>query len=472
MSSLFFFAIICIMDKEKLKHFDTAIVFSCGTCNLNCRYCGIDKNPALLDVDKVLEESFKGDYYFNKIKKYYPDPKQLKRLEIWGGETMYKVERIFPLLDSIVKDYPAYEEFFASTNFSYPEWTDKILSLINKFKTFNSLRRFRLEIQLSIDGPQYINDDNRGVGVTKRCLDNFNKLVDIFKDFDLPKNIQVALCLKQTLDIDSIKKLQTKEAIIEYYKFFEDNFIDKIRALNKDNITMANGLPNTAVPSPITKENGKEFANLCKLSWEIQQENKETPCFKYYRNIMPFSGYGCSIPKKEEDFRAGPKGCGTGFTSVSFLPNDLLCICHLGYMEFIDEYKKYNAQSKKDKKVISFDKFAKDTKFNTCLKEERYEKFMDSISLCANENSTCRLCNMHSIITILALSHQIDEKYLDQEEAAKAARKISQCTAYCINDALNVTGSITTQPIGIFKQLLNGAIDYIELGDKDCNESN
>lgn len=62
-------------------NFNVINVFSCGICNLNCRYCGIDKNPALLDVDKILEESFKGDYYFEKTKKYLPDPLQLIRME-------------------------------------------------------------------------------------------------------------------------------------------------------------------------------------------------------------------------------------------------------------------------------------------------------------------------------------------------------------------------------------------------------
>lgn len=34
---------------------NTAVVYPCGICNLNCRYCTIDKNPALLDIDKELE---------------------------------------------------------------------------------------------------------------------------------------------------------------------------------------------------------------------------------------------------------------------------------------------------------------------------------------------------------------------------------------------------------------------------------
>jgi len=50
----------------------TAVLYTCGTCNLNCRYCTIDKNPILTDIDKELEESFKDDYYFDRIKAYFP----------------------------------------------------------------------------------------------------------------------------------------------------------------------------------------------------------------------------------------------------------------------------------------------------------------------------------------------------------------------------------------------------------------
>ena len=51
---------------------EIAVLYTCGICNLNCRYCTIDKNPALKEIDDILDESFKGDYYFNRIKAYFP----------------------------------------------------------------------------------------------------------------------------------------------------------------------------------------------------------------------------------------------------------------------------------------------------------------------------------------------------------------------------------------------------------------
>ena len=51
-----------------VKDRSTVIFYPATVCNLNCRYCSIDKNPALIQIDKILEESFKGDYYINFTK--------------------------------------------------------------------------------------------------------------------------------------------------------------------------------------------------------------------------------------------------------------------------------------------------------------------------------------------------------------------------------------------------------------------
>ena len=38
------------------KNFLSASLFPCAICNLNCSYCGIDKNKALYEVDKILND--------------------------------------------------------------------------------------------------------------------------------------------------------------------------------------------------------------------------------------------------------------------------------------------------------------------------------------------------------------------------------------------------------------------------------
>ena len=85
------------MDKRGifllLKDRNSLVLYTTAICNLKCRYCYIDKNPALKTIDDLLDESFKGDYYFNYAKKVFPDKNQLTEVQIWGGEPSIRLDR-------------------------------------------------------------------------------------------------------------------------------------------------------------------------------------------------------------------------------------------------------------------------------------------------------------------------------------------------------------------------------------------
>lgn len=126
---------------KKLER-DTAVFYSCGICNLNCTYCCIDKNPALKIIDDKLEKSFEGDYYFERVKEYFPNRGQLRRIETWGGEPFLKMERMHGLIRQLISYYPYFDTMFSSTNFSFDSWTDKFFNLVSvfgeyPFRTFN-----------------------------------------------------------------------------------------------------------------------------------------------------------------------------------------------------------------------------------------------------------------------------------------------------------------------------------------------
>ena len=102
----------------------------------------------------------------------------------------------------------------------------------------------------------------------------------------IPKNTELILHFKPTLDNESIKILQTKEKIIEYYQFF-DILISAAKNINNPNLVIFDTVPNTASPSPHTTEDGILFANLCRLCNEIQNEGCDK-YFKIYKYIMPY----------------------------------------------------------------------------------------------------------------------------------------------------------------------------------------
>lgn len=439
-----------------------AVFYTCGTCNLKCRYCNIDKNPVLAKIDEKLAESFEGDYYINQLKKWFPNRDQLRKIETWGGEPFLHMERIYNLINQVIEYYPYYDEFFSSTNFSYPEWTEKVFGLTDQFAKYPE-RRFRFTLQLSMDGPEYINDPNRGKGVTQRCIDNFNKLIEEIPE-RLPDNVDMDIVFKQTLDNYSVKMLCDKEKIIEYFQFFENNFYIKINELMKPNVRMSCTVPNTAVPSPVTKMDGEIFAHFCSICNEIEEENIKNHYFRYYQSIMPY--FGDRLPDSV-GYEHCSLLCGSGTIMLCLLPDGLVSTCHEGFTALYEDYKKYAQSSNRTEDgTINFSAWVKDDGPVYVLDEERYLEHENFMGYFNQTYTTARMANMVALIRVLALSDQIDRKYMNEDEALRAAMFMGTHASYCIKDNYNTTGSHSLTPVGLFKLLLNGAKEQIEKGER------
>lgn len=445
-----------MINKNSFRH--TAIFYTCGTCNLNCRYCGINKNAILKDIDKVLAKSFEGDYYFNRVKEYFPRKDMLRDFETWGGEPFFHMERFHPTLRKLIEYYPYLKNGYSSTNFSYPSWSDKFFGLMDVFGEYPH-RNFDYCLQLSVDGPEYINDAGRGNGVTKKCLDNFNKLVNLLKEGRLPSNVRLHISIKGTLDNDTMVRICDKEKIIEYYKFFEDNFITPIKELNLEKVSIGCGIPNTAVPSPVTVEDGRKFAELVKLCREIEEENKTEHWLKYYQVITPYTN---DLVQDVLTYRYGYHNCGTGYSNVGFLPDNMVSTCHEGFTQIVEEYSKIAATDTNENSTITFDRFRNEQAVLLCASDDNYGVHEYKMGTFNKEDATARLATSAGLIVALALAGQIESCYAEDENALKAAIFLQGHTSYCIKDSYNKTGSYALAPVGLYKLLLNGAMQYIQ----------
>ena len=432
------------------------ILYTTSICNLKCTYCYIDKNPALQKIDKILEESFQGDYYFNFAKEMFPDKNSLEEVGFWGGEPTLHLSRAFYTIEKLIEYYPNLHTFNFSTNFTTNNWFEQInglCQLLNKFKN----RKFYLTIQLSLDGPPEINDLGRGKNTTKLFIEHWKKLIDFIKTDKIPKNIIMKTWFKPTLSIETIPMLQTKESVINYYKFFE-TFKESILFYENENFQFDLTIPNTACPSPHTKKDGELFANFCKLTREIEKEN----ILKYYNSITPYQ------PREDWNHSCvnceGSCGmCGMGLVSIGLLPNKKLSLCHNGFVDLITDYKKHCIEQEQlkqhsiDFNLFNNNKLVRDT---NCTIEEFYV-FEEILKSYYNEDTSFQLGQLINEIQCLALTNMIDKKYINLKEASEAAHFIQHATSYCIRDNLGSSGSVIGYPIGLIKLLLNGAKDYI-----------
>lgn len=438
----------------------TLTIFSYGMCNLNCVYCTIDKNKYLKVVDDELKKSFENyeEEYIPRIRKWF-DKYSLENIETWGGEPLYDIERTFPLMKWLLKEYPNFNKFFSSTNFSYPHWSDKVINLINFFSE-NSNDIFNIDLQLSIDGPLKINDANRGKGTTDNCLKNIKLLVKKLKKNPVPNNINLTFFVKPTLSVTNIEEdLNSKEAIIDYFKYIEDNIY---KPLSTTNAELSFGIPNVASPSPVTVKTGKCFANICKWCRELEKDAKKY--FEFYTEICPYSGLLSIIEdnKIHFDLKSNISGCGTGTDNIMMLPHNYYVTCHGSYGDLVSEYRKiaYNSNQYENKQINLYE-YMKNTQLPYLRNEEQYERFsIDQEHLCSLEN-TMKGAFSKAVINNLAKSGQIDKKYLNENEQYRALTYLSTLCNYCVynNQAINNTIAVGTTEE--YKLFLNGALDYI-----------
>ena len=99
------------------------------------------------------------------------------------------MHRFYNLLPSFVNHFYNLSDFMMSTNFTPDNWFDEFYGFTSILGRFQN-RKFNFTLQLSIDGPEYINDENRGIGTTKKFLQSFNKLLETLDD-KLPKNVNL-----------------------------------------------------------------------------------------------------------------------------------------------------------------------------------------------------------------------------------------------------------------------------------------
>ena len=436
---------------------NTAIFYPSTVCNLNCRYCSIDKNPALIKIDQMIEESFKGDYYINFTKEIFPNPAQLTRIETWGGEPTLGWHRMNNLIHQLIEYYPNLSKFFSSTNMVQPFFLKELKDMLAIFGEYES-RNFTFYLQLSLDGTEKITDENRGVGVTKKIRQVFRELAAQLNDI-VPKNVNFECFFKPTLDIDNIKELQTKEDIINYYKFFEE-FYDIFNELNKcSHAIIYPTYPNTATPGAHTKENGKLFANMCRLCREIEAEGNH---FKYFHNITPY-GYNEVNPIRQ--ISCAGYTCGTCSQVIGLLPNDMISGCHAAFVDLIDNYKSYINEGSYSNKVLDERMFTSGDRNFFCFNKKLLPLREQQVEYYDKQDTTARLVSTKVLIQSLAYAGQIEEKFIDDTLALQGADLLYRSVCNCMNDNKKSTGSLTTPSVGIIRLIFNGAYEYLSEGD-------
>ena len=152
--------------------------------------------------------------------------------------------------------------------------------------------------------------------------------------------------------------------------------------------------------------------------------------------------------------------CGSCREIIGLLPNRMISGCHGAFVDLIAEYKN-RISTHCDNKVIDSGIFSRDSFGFFCFPEEKLALREVQIENYFKPMTSARLSSATALIQTMAYSRQIDKKFIDPEEALKAADYIHRNAANCLKDNLAVSGTMTVIPIGIIRLLLNGAYDIL-----------
>ena len=446
-------------------HFPESIeLFTTTKCNLKCDYCYISKNKALVEYDKEVQSCNKNLVYFNKIKKLFEGREDgLKCITLWGGEPTIGLENFSNTFDEYVKTFPNLFEVHTSSNMSFSN--NGINKLLNRMSIFKD-RLFKFKLQVSIDGPDEINNFNRN-STTKTNLNEIiiNNVIDLinFVNENDYKNIIVEIKFKPTLSIDMLNNfLQTKDDIVKYFRYFEyliDLFREKVTSPNL--IFVGPPLPNFAVPGMYTQKDGKIFSKFVELCKEIEQENKNMKVFKYYNNILWFKRH---LDDTFNDFLNDTitiEHCSACRGQFCIDSNDNIHACHRGFLDSNENYID-NSCNVKDLKIIdqnrrSYELSKKLSRFN--LNEFKNNNHLKDQINDININKDTYMASVLAQIYELSQCGLISKCYKENDTLRYLAALFILKADACIQDSIMLTGSYYVKTPSLSKLFLNGAID-------------
>lgn len=298
-------------------------------CNLQCQYCYIKKYQDFLnETDISIAENLLS--YWDQVLNFNENIKYtLQSLTFWGGEPFLEFDRIYSVVPFFLKECKFLNTFYFSTNFTLENEVNKLQHFIN-FLQENYKRKFTIYLQLSIDGPLFINDKNRGEGSTQKFINNFNLLKKLKID---SRQIQIRISFKPTLLKEDLYLLSQYDNLNQYFKFFEQFGYS--------------GEWTFAAPQEWNKQDGELYAWIC---------------LQLKKNHRKFSEFNCKHI------------CQNILQNLTPIGKDKYCLCHRGY---IDDINQRNIYTKKE--LLNLQNVFKSYKNKISLKEN----FISEIQLAA-----------------------------------------------------------------------------------------
>lgn len=421
-------------------------------CNMACKYCYIDKDkPAMASLNRDIRQSLEDGSFINNIKLKLDSIKnQVDSLALWGAEPTINGKYFAQFIDELLDFFPNAKSLMFSTNallgaeVLYNQFLEPLMKKVEQIQ-----RPFRFDLQLSLDGPEAINDASRHIGATKNTLNTLYYLIEM-----MPQThdyLTLELSTKPTLDISFMKEMVDGglEKFYEYFSFGEEVQKKAYTLIGDKTCVRArvSVTPTLVDPGFYTKEDGKIFASWLKMLMHVNQNNwthRQGPLF-----FQPLGGI--------ENILFSPNILAEGYNSLS---------CSAGKNNITIDYKgtiyTCNRLCRNDA-LTDEHKYKIPMISNSTIDDPTDQKWLKRTwaTQAFHRNFLSRFQFANLIIIPMAAAGQIDNKYF-RDENARLLLFAATISLYChVGAEEDYTSNIFIPPTSYFRLLGNGALEEL-----------
>jgi sulfatase maturation enzyme AslB (radical SAM superfamily) len=439
----------------KFPVIEAAQLFSSGFCNLNCTYCYIPKTPLLNKIHKtILKKIHTGQFLIELQDLYGTD---LTSISHWGTEPTLTIRQFKTFYNEAVKIFPKLKEISFSSNFmTNPSNLIKFVT-----KDLSTERPLEINIQVSIDGPSWITDKNRGLNTTKLITDNVIKAT---KEISSKNKIhKIHFHVKSTIGADDIKTLTNIDHLHEYYEFFDNFMTTWLDQIHDKQTTMSRVCdPTIVIPYNYTTEDGINFTKLIQNQVCLQQNKYKTisiPESSYYQRIKDKSIFFKEFFTKQKMFT-----CSAGDSMLALGDKSFqLHSCHRSFFMTHPEYEQETEKQQLNKITKNGNELERNQlllQTNTCNSTDNFSVIkMLYNNRAINDFTKQKQSNCIAMIIELAKCGQISTCYTN-ENAAYLLSMLVQLNDCPMNNII-ASGSSLIPSISVCRLFGNGTAENI-----------
>jgi len=432
---------------------------SSSTCNLDCKYCYIPKSKYLSEIDKKWGSILKKGIYKEILSELYGFDK-LSSFSLWGGEPSLGFKN-FKDINDYRKYFVKLDSFSTSTNLTtYMQ----IVGLINELEKLG--KKYQFNIQISIDGPDVIQIENRGCSSGKLLNKN---LLDFIEKISHIKYGNISIYNKSTNTIENFKNFINDTNLLREYYYFFKNLEEKFKEKSSNTIFInLISSPTLGLPGRYSTEDGKIYSDFLNIDKKIQEEVYHTYNNVYLHRLIDLRKKVSliNISYYNDTFM-----CSAGVAQRAIDMEGRNNLCHGGWWfnypgytkeifesgEFVDWKEGSRILDLKDENWLSRLSKIVSSSYRDTLNETRVNYLIRSkASLHAQS-----MASAYAMVVLLSQVGQISKIYSKDLEMAKLLSAFIVIENNCWFNNKIETNSLTMPSLSIFKIFGNGVFEFL-----------